>query len=247
MCSRFARVDMGRNDEEPGNLGRAEKGVILPGFLGSAGHALLRPPHRVLLNKRSESCYPFRRRLLVESPPIRAPWAAVWERARKLGIPDQAIGCRVGQTLLSGARQECLAPLGQGGRGVAFRWRIRHKLMFGLGLVVAIITVLLGGALYGLWSYRATMKSIESKLAEQDAAQHFKAMVHSFADLPDETGSQNPFFKLLQRIKDAEDALNSYEDKLQDTLNRGRDPDMGEGERAQLDALRGQLSSLRES
>src|SRR5437660_1397387 len=73
MCSRFARVDMGRNDEEPGNLGRAEKGVILPGFLGSAGHALLRPLHRVLLNKRSESCYPFRRGLLVESPPIRAP------------------------------------------------------------------------------------------------------------------------------------------------------------------------------
>ncbi len=130
---------------------------------------------------------------------------------------------------------------------MAFRWRIRHKLMFGLGLVVAIITVLLGGALYGLWSYHATMKSIESKLAEQDAAQHFKAVVHSFADLRDEAGSQNPFFKLLQRIKDAEDALNSYEDKLQDTLNRGRDPDMGEGERAQLDALRGQLSSLKAS
>src|SRR5713226_4383053 len=164
-----------------------------------------------------------------------------------LGVPDQAIGCRVGQTLLSGARQKCLAPLGQGGRGVAFRWRIRHKLMLGLGLVVAIITVLLGGALYGLWSYRATMKSIESKLAEQDAAQHFKAVVHSFADLRDDAGSQNPFFKLLQRIKDAEDALNSYEDKLQDTLNRGRDPDMGEGERAQLDALRGQLSSLKAS
>jgi signal transduction histidine kinase len=130
---------------------------------------------------------------------------------------------------------------------VAFRWRIRHKLMLGLGLVVAIIAVLLGGALYGLWSYRTTMKSIESKLAEQDAAQQFKGTVQSLADLRDEAGSQNPFFKLLQKIQDAEAALNFYEDRLQDTLNRGRDPDMGEGERAQLDALHGQLSTLRAS
>src|SRR5713226_4664098 len=131
-----------------------------------------------------------------------------------LGVPDQAIGCRVGQTLLSGARQKCLAPLGQGGRGVAFRWRIRHKLMLGLGLVVAIITVLLGGALYGLWSYRATMKSIESKLAEQTAAQLFKAKVQAFSDLKYETSSQNPVFRLLEKIADAEAALKSYENKL---------------------------------
>jgi signal transduction histidine kinase len=119
--------------------------------------------------------------------------------------------------------------------------------MFGLGLVVAIITVLLGGALYGLWSYRATMKSIGSKLDELAAAQQFKTTVHSFAQLRDDPGSQNPFFKLLQKIKEAEDALNVYEEKLQDTLNRGRDPDMGVGELPQLEALRGQLSNLKSS
>src|SRR5437879_5894841 len=96
---------------------------------------------------------------------------------------------------------------GQGGRGVAFRWRIRHKLMLGLCLVVAIITVLLGGALYGLWSYRATMKSIESKLIEQKAAASFKSQVNSLPDLKDDAGSQNPVFKLLQRINDADQAL----------------------------------------
>src|SRR5947207_12328335 len=97
-------------------------------------------------------------------------------------------------------RQPVSRGRGQGGRGVAFHWRIRHKLMLGLGLVVAIITVLLGGALYGLWSYRATMKSIESKLAEQTAAQLFKVKVQSFSDLRYETSSQNPVFRLLEKI-----------------------------------------------
>ncbi len=127
---------------------------------------------------------------------------------------------------------------------MAFRWRIRHKLMLGLGLVVAIITVLLGGALYGLWSYRATMKSIESKLIEQRAATEFKWKIDSLPELKDDGGNQNPIFKLLLRVKDAQSALNSYEEKLNDTINRGRDPDKGYEERHQLDALRIELAKL---
>jgi len=126
---------------------------------------------------------------------------------------------------------------------VAFRWRIRHKLMLGLGLVVAIIAVLLGGALYGLWSYRATMKSIESKLEEQKRAEYFKSKVDSLS-LKDDTGNQNPAFKLLERIQEANEALNSYEDKLQDTVNRGRDPDNGYEEKTRVDALRIELTAL---
>jgi signal transduction histidine kinase len=136
---------------------------------------------------------------------------------------------------------------GQGGRGVAFRWRIRHKLMFGLGLVVAIITVLLGGALYGLWSYRATMKSIESKLVEQRAAAFFKSQVSSLASFKESAGRQHPVFKLLQEIDKADDALKSYEEKLNDTVTRGRDPDNGFEENNQVEALKTYLSSLRTS
>jgi two-component system NtrC family sensor kinase len=128
---------------------------------------------------------------------------------------------------------------------VAFRWRIRHKLMLGLGLVVAIITVLLGGALYGLWSYRATMKSIESKLIEQSAAQQVKAKIQSFSDLKYEASNQNPIFRLLEKITDAEKGLKTYEDKLQDTLSRGRDPDYGYDENKQLDALKAELAHLK--
>ncbi len=49
---------------------------------------------------------------------------------------------------------------------MAFRWRIRHKLMLGLGLVVAIMALLVGGTLKGLTSYRATTRTMDRKLVE---------------------------------------------------------------------------------
>jgi two-component system NtrC family sensor kinase len=125
---------------------------------------------------------------------------------------------------------------------VAFRWRIRHKLMLGLGLVVGIIAVLLAGALYGLWSYRATMKSIESKLVEQTAAEMFKSAVHK---LKEDTGNQDPASKLLKNIEQADRALDSYEEKLRETLIRGRDPDKGLDESTQVGALRTELQDLK--
>src|SRR3954454_21416618 len=77
----------------------------------------------------------------------------------------------------------------QGGPGVARRWRIRHKLMLGLATAIAILAMLLAGPLSGLWSYKVTMKSIKSRLAELREAENLKSAVHelnlsgdSFAD-----------------------------------------------------------------
>jgi two-component system, NtrC family, sensor kinase len=60
---------------------------------------------------------------------------------------------------------------------VASQWRIRHKLMLGLGLVVGIMALLLGGTLRGLWSYYVTLNSIRSLLTELKAAQELKEAV----------------------------------------------------------------------
>ena len=79
---------------------------------------------------------------------------------------------------------------------MACRWRIRHKLMFGLAFVVGIIALLLTGTLYGLASFRATMKSIESKHAEWNAAENVKVVVNS---LNSDAGSRNE----LQRSRTA--------------------------------------------
>ena len=43
---------------------------------------------------------------------------------------------------------------------MASRWRIRHKLMLGLGLVVATMVLLLGGTIFGMWSYYLDMKNL---------------------------------------------------------------------------------------
>ncbi len=60
---------------------------------------------------------------------------------------------------------------------MASQWRIRHKLMLGLGLVVGIMALLLGGTLRGLWSYYLTLNSIRSLLTELKAAQELKEAV----------------------------------------------------------------------
>ena len=45
---------------------------------------------------------------------------------------------------------------------MALRWRIRHKLLLGLGVVVGIIALLLAGTLQGLAAFTATVKTADT-------------------------------------------------------------------------------------
>jgi signal transduction histidine kinase len=60
---------------------------------------------------------------------------------------------------------------------VSSRWRIRHKLMLGLGLVVGTMVLLLGGTLHGLWTYYVDMNSLRAKTSQLRLAEDFKAAV----------------------------------------------------------------------
>jgi signal transduction histidine kinase len=126
----------------------------------------------------------------------------------------------------------------QGDRDVAFRWRIRHKLMLGLGLVVGLIALLLAGSLYGLASFRNTMKSIESKNREQGEASTLKASVNQL------NGSSPQDFP--QRLDQVWTGLAGYEAALEDTLSHGRDPGKGIQEKGLVEALRKHLHELEE-
>jgi two-component system NtrC family sensor kinase len=119
---------------------------------------------------------------------------------------------------------------------VAYRWRIRHKLILGLGMVVAITALLLAGTYKGLASYMATMKTMGSKLAELSEANDFKESVQDLATRTnpglspvDLTPSQVAEEKkeITEKAEVARQALARYDEKLQDTLKRGRDPDNG--------------------
>jgi two-component system NtrC family sensor kinase len=119
---------------------------------------------------------------------------------------------------------------------VAFRWRIRHKLILGLGLVVAITLLLLAGTFKGLASYMTTMKTVSSKLSELNEANEFKEAIQSLATpsasapLTDKEHEDRVALEKKEmrgKIELAKQALARYKERLQDTVNRGRDPENG--------------------
>lgn len=57
-------------------------------------------------------------------------------------------------------------------------WRIRHKLLLGVALFVAMLALLLGGTLQGLWSYYQTTNAIRGNTAELRAADMLRATVN---------------------------------------------------------------------
>lgn len=121
---------------------------------------------------------------------------------------------------------------------MTFRWRIRHKLIIGLGLVMGIIAMLLVGTLYGLASYRATMKSIDSKLAELREAEALKVAVNNIKSTAETNlGSSDEWPKFQRSIREAEECLELYRGKLVETLQHKRDPDKGFQEKGIVEAL----------
>jgi signal transduction histidine kinase len=125
---------------------------------------------------------------------------------------------------------------------VAYQWRIRHKLLLGLGLVEGLQGLLLAGTLIGLVSYHWTMKSIGSKLDELDAAETLKEAVSQLVGL--DPNRLEPLERLKTGITTCQRDLATYEVRLNDTLNRKRDPNGGFAEKQYIDALNSSLHGL---
>lgn len=127
------------------------------------------------------------------------------------------------------------------GQAVARKWSIRHKLLLGLGLVVANTTILLAGSLFGLLSYASTTKTIESKEEE-----HIKAALvrERIAAIRSEQASGGQPAHLDEWLKQAEAALAAYKLELQNTLDRKRDPSHGLYELSVVDGLESEFKKL---
>jgi signal transduction histidine kinase len=124
---------------------------------------------------------------------------------------------------------------------LACQWRIRHKLMLGLGLVVGLVGVLLAGALKGLASYRATVSMFDSKLVELHAVRELKAQLLLIPSL--QPGLVIPS-EVKPRVAAARLALTSYQDKLQETILRRRDPENGFHETQLIQAMEERFGKL---
>jgi two-component system NtrC family sensor kinase len=134
---------------------------------------------------------------------------------------------------------------------VVRRWRIRHKLLLGFGLVVGIMVLLLLGTLRGLWSYYLTMNGIRSKMVELKEAEEFKEAVADVVRLAEDPPDQrepdlaapdlpepNKPKDLHEAIARANNKLDDYERQLADTLSHGRDTRNGELASGYIAALR---------
>ena len=63
-------------------------------------------------------------------------------------------------------------------------WRLRHKLVFGLALVVASVALLLGAAVFGLSSYFDAGRVTRQKLVELDMVQLLRQSADELGDAP---------------------------------------------------------------
>jgi signal transduction histidine kinase len=111
---------------------------------------------------------------------------------------------------------------GQGGRRVTFRWRIRHKLLAGLGVVVGIIAILLIGCLQGLAAFTATIKTADSKVVElSTSTQMFQFISGLKPTSGDNLTIGDAVDGFREQVQKAQDFLVKYRQQRSESQQRG--------------------------
>jgi two-component system NtrC family sensor kinase len=122
--------------------------------------------------------------------------------------------------------------------------RLRYKLMLGLGLVVGSIGLLLGGTLYGIQAYSATVRTTERKMHEVRIASNIVDTLNFEASKGDKEET-SPAKRYEHSIQIAEDFLSEFRKVNAETVLKGLDPDKGEQEAGLIAQLDGALKQLR--
>lgn len=129
-------------------------------------------------------------------------------------------------------------------------WRLRHKLVLGLALVVGSVALLLGGALFGLSSYLETMQTTRRKLDRMQIVVQLRDHIQriTFAGQgprSNDAGSQFDHEKkqVLDAIEDTRRTVKVHSDTLGAVADR-LDPDDSEDETRLLELLGESLTQL---
>ncbi|MFO0876138.1 MAG: ATP-binding protein [Gemmataceae bacterium] len=130
---------------------------------------------------------------------------------------------------------------------MASRWRIRHKLSLGLGLVVLIMALLLLGTSRGLWSNYVTMNSIRARLAELVAAEELRSAVYELVTPENAFDLVENHQRLPGEIRKLREVLRAYEQQLDENLTANRDPRRGLYEKALIERLREDLDQFQKA
>ena len=129
-------------------------------------------------------------------------------------------------------------------------WQLRHKLIFGLALVVASVALLLGGALLGLTSYFQTMDTIQRKHAEMQIVVKLRDQIHKTGEFrpQDHTSPDLQTDVILEESRKGRAVLADYESTLKNkTIRRKLDPDGGRDETALIARLQEAFQALEEA
>lgn len=113
--------------------------------------------------------------------------------------------------------------------------RLRYKLMLGLGLVIGSVALLVGGTLYGIRAYNATVKTTERKMVEL----HFTNLVVETLKGPEQQA--DPTSESLQAVGEH---LRILRKTNAETIAEGLDPDDGAQEAGLITQLDAELSQL---
>ncbi len=127
---------------------------------------------------------------------------------------------------------------------MAYRWRIRHKLILGMTLIVLLMAFLVAGTLNGLASYKTAMQSIDLKLSELSKAGLVRDAIKV---LGDPIAGPNQRQTLLYKIPPALETLAEYRKHLEELRGQRSDPNYGFVELDQILAIERELRDLEKS
>jgi two-component system, NtrC family, sensor kinase len=127
---------------------------------------------------------------------------------------------------------------------VARPWRLRHKLVFGLALVVASIGFLFGGAALGLTSYFEASRLTNHKLDQMMVIIQMRENIHVMASSNPRTRQQQQHV-ILHHLKLAEGNLDYYRVTQKRAAELRRyDPDNGESEQLTVDRITSAMGQI---
>jgi hypothetical protein len=107
--------------------------------------------------------------------------------------------------------------------GMALRWKVRHKLRFGLILVLGLIALLLGGALRGLWSCYITTGLIRARTAELKASEDIKVDIAILVS-PKSLADLRAYPNVTEKTSEIHTKLDAYRRQLQVNLGPNIEP-----------------------
>jgi two-component system, NtrC family, sensor kinase len=130
---------------------------------------------------------------------------------------------------------------------VARAWRLRHKLVLSLTLVVASVGLLLGAAVFGLTSYLDAIRTTDRKVDEIQQVAQLRDHIHQIAAYAGPDNRADEKAHIDRMFEQSLQTLRIYKQTLQsETLRQRLDPDEGETELACISRLEKSFETFRE-